>query len=374
MKLFPLKSYSDNRQSKSGPADETRPRGRKLVRVVTWFIAFMVCGATAHAQTPFYQGKTITLIVGSAPGGTGDLRIRATLPYLTKYIPGNPNIVAQHVSGAGGRTAANQMYKQVKPDGLTIGNPGASMVTNAVLGAAGVEYDVDKFIYLGSPDTIVHWVFATRKEAGLNTIEKLRSASGLRTGAQSIGHTIYITGRLFVWILGLKEPKFVVGYSGPEIDIALLRGEVDARANLADTLVQRNADWLDKGVVDFHSIIDVPKGNRHPRFAHLPELEGFAKSDRERKVLAMQRGLRQVGSPYVFPPGVPKDRVEILRNAMRKTFEDPAFHSDFKKLAGEQATPTMAEEQEKVVREIPRESEIIELFKKISGEGPLPGR
>ena len=110
----------------------------------------------AFAQTPFYQGKTISLIVGLSPGGTGDLRIRATLPYLSKYIPGNPNIVAQHVAGAGGRTAANQMFKMVKPDGLTIGNPGASMVTNAVLGAAGVEYDIDKFIYLGSPDTIVH--------------------------------------------------------------------------------------------------------------------------------------------------------------------------------------------------------------------------
>ena len=217
-------------------------------------------------------------------------------------------------------------------------------------------------------------MFATRKEAGLNTIEKLRSASGLRTGAQSVGHTIYITGRLFVWILGLKEPKFVVGYSGPEIDIALLRGEVDSRANLADTVLQRNADWMDKGVVDFHTIIEVPKGNKHPRFAHLPELESFAKSDRERKVLAMQRGLRQAGSPYILPPGVPRERVEILRRAMRKTFEDPAFHSDFKKLSGEQATPTMAEEQEKVVREIPREKEIIELFNKISGDGPLPAR
>ena len=176
--------------------------------------------------------------------------------------------------------------------------------------------------------------------------------------------------------MGLKEPKFVVGYSGPEIDIALLRGEVDARANLADTLLlQRNANWLDKGVVDFHTIIDVPKGNRHPRFAHLPELEGFAKSDRERKVLAMQRGLRQVGSPYILPPGTPRERVDILRSAMRKTFSGyPAFHSDFKKLSGEQATPTTAEEQEKVVREIPREGEIIELFKKISGDGPLPAR
>ncbi len=268
MKSFPSKADSDNRQSKI--------QNLKLVGVVTCFIAFMVGWAVAHAQAPFYQGKTIRLIISTNPGGTGDLRIKATMPYLTKYIPGNPNIVAQYVAGAGGRTAANQIYKSVKPDGLTIANLGASMVTNAVMGAGGVEYDVDKFIYLGSPDSIVHWVFATRKEAGLNTIEKLRSASGLRTGAQSVGHTIYITGRLFVWVLGIKEPKFVVGYTGPEIDIALLRGEVDARAHLADTVFQRNADWLDEGVVDFHTIVEVPKGNKHPCFAHLPELESFA--------------------------------------------------------------------------------------------------
>jgi hypothetical protein len=175
-------------------------------------------------------------------------------------------------------------------------------------------------------------------------------------------------------VLGLKEPKFVVGYSGPEIDIAMLSGEVDARSNLADTVIQRNADWLDKGVVDFHTILEVPRGNKHTRFSHLPELESFAKSDRERKVLAMQRGLRQAGSPYVLPPGTPKERVEILRTAMRNTFEDPAFHADFKRLAGEQAMPIFAEEEEKVVRAIPRDSEIRELFKAISGDGPLPAR
>lgn len=328
----------------------------------------------AHAQSNFYQGKTITLIISTNPGGTGDLRIKATMPYLTKYIPGNPNIVAQYVAGAGGRTAANQIYKSVKPDGLTIANLGASMVTNAVMGAAGVEYDVDKFIYLGSPDSIVHWVFSTRKEAGFNTIDKLRAASGVRIGAQSVGHTIYITGRLFVWLLGIKDPKFVVGYSGPEIDIAMQRGEVDGRSNLADTVLQRNAEWLDKGLIDFHTVLEVPRGNKHSRFGHLPELESFAKSDRERKVLAMQRGLRQAGSPYVLPPGTPKDRVEILRTAMRKTFEDPAFHVDFKKLAGEQATPIFAEEEEKVVRAIPRDSEIRDLFRIISGDGPLPAR
>src|SRR5262245_6102294 len=246
-------------------------------------ISYILCAVNiASAQSPFYQGKIITLIIGLNAGGTGDLRVKATMPYLTKYIPGNPNIVAQYVPGAGGRTAANQMFKSVKPDGLTIANLGASMVTNAVLGASGVEYDVDKFIYLGSPDSIVHWVFTTRKEAGFNTIEKLRAASGLRIGAQSVGHTIYITGRLFAWVLGIRDPKFVVGYSGPEIDIAMQSGEVDARSNLADTVLQRNADWLDKGLIDFHTILEVPRGNKHPRFSHLPELESFAKSDSER--------------------------------------------------------------------------------------------
>jgi tripartite-type tricarboxylate transporter receptor subunit TctC len=345
-----------------------------MLRTFSFVTILLSSLISAHAQSNFYQGKTITVIISTNPGGTGDLRIKATMPYLTKYIPGNPNIVAQYVAGAGGRTAANQIYKSVKPDGLTIANLGASMVTNAVLGASGVEYDVDKFIYLGSPDSIVHWVFSTRKEAGFSTIEKLRAASGVRIGAQSVGHTIYITGRLFAWVLGIKDPKFVVGYSGPEIDVALQSGEVDARSNLADTVLQRNADWLDKGLIDFHTILEVPKGNKHSRFGHLPELENFAKSDRERKVLAMQRGLRQAGSPYVLPPGTPKERVEILRTAMRKTFEDPAFHADFKKLAGEQATPIFAEEEEKVVRAIPRDSEIRELFKKISGDGPLPPR
>jgi tripartite-type tricarboxylate transporter receptor subunit TctC len=159
------------------------------------FCAFLfIWPGAVFSQAPFYQGKTITLIIGLSPGGTGDLRIKATIPYLSKYIPGNPNIVAQYVAGAGGRTAANQMYKLVKPDGLTIGNMGASMVTNAVLGAAGVEYDVNKFIYLGSPDSIVHWLFATRKEAGFNTIEKLRSSSVNPSAIRSTSRADFLSG------------------------------------------------------------------------------------------------------------------------------------------------------------------------------------
>ncbi|HWP60371.1 MAG TPA: hypothetical protein VNL14_20920 [Candidatus Acidoferrales bacterium] len=326
------------------------------------------------AQTPFYQGKTITLIQGTAPGGSSDMMVKAAVPFLKKYIPGEPTIVSEYIPGGGGVKAVNHLYKNVRPDGLTLGNVGGGLVSNAVLGESGVLYDINKLIYLGSPHSHYHWVFMTRKEAGLADLEALRSTPGIRVGAQSIGHSVYIVGRLFSYLLGLKEPKFVVGYSGPELDVAMMRGEFDARINNADTLLKRNPDWLAKGLVNLHAIMEVPKGLKHERFAHLPEVEQFAKSDRERKVLAMLRAFRQVGSPYIFPPGTPKEQVKILRDAIAKTFNDPAFHSEYKKFTGDDPTPISGEEVEKAVRELPRDLEIVELFKKISGGGPLPPR
>ena len=105
-----------------------------------------------------------------------------------------------------------------------------------MLGEPGVQYDLGKFIYLGTSESAIVWIFLTRKEADLGSLEKLRSAGSVRIGAQSVGHIIYMCGRLFAYLLGMKDAKFVTGYSGPELDIALSRGEVDARANIADTL------------------------------------------------------------------------------------------------------------------------------------------
>ncbi len=99
-------------------------------------------------QTPFYQGKTITIIQGRDPGGTGDMRVRALFPLLHKYTPGNPMVVSEYMPGGGGRKAANHVYRSARPDGLTIGSPGG-MVSSAVLGESGVLYDLDKFFYLG---------------------------------------------------------------------------------------------------------------------------------------------------------------------------------------------------------------------------------
>jgi tripartite-type tricarboxylate transporter receptor subunit TctC len=356
--------------------DSNLKRGVGLFKVSLALGALWIClfPTFVFSQAPFYQGKTITIIQGRDPGGTGDLRVKAVLAILQKHIPGSPTIVNEYMPGGGGRKATNYMYRSARPDGLIIGNMSSAMVSLAILGESGVLYDIDKFFYLGSPYSTYHAIFVSRKEAGLSSIEKLRAASGIRIGAQSVGFSTYNEGRLFVYLLGLKEPKFIPAYSGAELDPALMRGEIDARATGADTVEQRNRDWIEKGLVDFHAIMEVPKGDKHPRFAHLPEIESFARSDRERKVVVLARAFRVSGTPFFLPPGTPRERVEILQEAFRKTYKDPEFHKEYKKLTGEAPTPLLPEDHERAIREIPREPEVIELYKKLVGAGPLPPR
>ena len=206
----------------------------KKLAVTVFFGALISLGLVGYgfSQSSFYEGKTITVVLGTAPGGTGDMRVRAQILFLRKYIPGNPATVVEFMPGGGGRKAGNYIYRAARRDGLTIGAVTTGFVPAAVLGETGVLYDLDRFSYLGSPDSGAQWVFVARKDAGINSLEKLRSVPGLRIGAQSVGHTIYLTGRLFAYLLDMKEPKFVTGYSSPELDLALMRGEVDGRASL----------------------------------------------------------------------------------------------------------------------------------------------
>ena len=341
------------------------------------FVAMLAgLGITGHgfSQVPFYQGKTINVVYGGGPGGTVDLRFRATAAVLRKHIPGRPTFVIEYMPGGGSRKAGNFIYR-ARPDGLTMGVMLSSFVPAAVLGMSGVLYNIDKLNYLGSPTSGEPYIFVTRKEARLDSIEKLRGASGVRIGAQSVGHNLYNIGRILAYVLGMKEPKFVTGFSqGNEVNLAMMQGELDARWTIQATLVREAPEWIEKKLVDFHIVNEVPKGRRHPHpvFAKLPDIERFTKSDRERKVLAMQRAFVSAGTPFLFPPGTPPDKVQLLREAMRKTFADPEFHAEFRKLVGEEPTPLPPEELEKAIRELPRDREVVELFNKLAGADALP--
>ncbi len=328
----------------------------------------------AFSQADFYKGKTIKFIRGGGPGGSGEFQTRALLKILEKHIPGKPHLTIEFIPGAAGRKAANIIFSSTRPDGLTIGSIGAGLVVGPILDLPGSNYDLDKFIYLGSTDSGDPYIFYTKGELGLDSISKVQAARGIRLGAHAVGHPVYVTARFMAYLLNLKEPRFVTGFTGPEIYIALQRGELDAHATGAARFVLEQPEWIEKKQVNFHATFTVPKGRFHPTFAHVPELGSFAKTDTERKLLDMFRAFQYPRWPYIFPPGTPKELVQIIREAMRKSFADPEFPVEFKKLMGDDSAPLGGEELERAIKELPRDKEVVQLYQKLAGADPLPAR
>jgi tripartite-type tricarboxylate transporter receptor subunit TctC len=352
-----------------------RVKGGNMLKRFAFVALLLSTLSSAHAQSNFYQGKHILLIVGSGPGGVGDMRARALAAGLTRNIPGNPPIVFQYMPGAGGRRATNHIFNNVKPDGLTLLRVSSSVIPYAVLGESGVQYDIDKLNYLGATEHQLYYSFVTRKGAGISNLEKLRSTPGVRMGSSPVGHTGYLHSRAIAYLLDMKDPRIVPGYESADLDIAFAKNEVDAR--VASTVTVSQQELLTKNLADFHLAIEVPRGYKDPRFAQLrlPDITSFVKSERERKLLTMMEGFRVVGTMLLAPPGTPKDRLDILTEAVRKTNSDPQFAADYKRLTGgDDPTPLNPEDQAKIVRDIPRDPEIIELFKKFAGTAPLPAR
>jgi hypothetical protein len=166
----------------------------------------------------------------------------------------------------------------------------------------------------------------------------------------------------------------VVGFGGRELDIALERGEIDARANSADTVVRRNKAAFEKGQFNIHATLTIPKGKFHPRFTNVADADALAKNDKERQLVSLFRAFMYPRWPYVLPPGTPANLVKTLRDAMDKSFKDPEFTQEFMKLMGGEPSPLAGEEVETSIRELPRSPEIVGLYKKIAEHGPLPAR
>jgi tripartite-type tricarboxylate transporter receptor subunit TctC len=345
--------------------------GVSLIGILVW----AVLANNAHSQTAsFYEGKTIKIILGVGAGGAADIRLRSFIDAFQRHIPGKPTIVIEYMEGGGGRKAANFIYSTARPDGLTIGSISSAFLVQAILGETGIRYDIDKLIFLGSHRSGIARVFLTHRKAGLDTLEKLRAASGVRFGAQSVGHTTYYSNRIFAYLVGMKAPRFVTGFSGNEIDVAIMTGELDARSISADLVIQRTPEWIQDKVMHFHAILNIPKGEKHshPFFAKLPDLEQFARTDRDRRLVTMFRAFQTFGSPFVLPPGTVKERVKTLQVAVLNAFKDPEFEKKFEKLTGEDAKPQTPDEIEALIREIPREPADLEFFKKLAGPDNLP--
>jgi tripartite-type tricarboxylate transporter receptor subunit TctC len=335
-------------------------------------IALSIGGVSrTYAQSDFYKGKTITVIAGTTPGALYDQWARMIAAHMGKFIPGNPNMIVQNMPGAGHMIAANYLYNKSKPDGLTIiGSIVPSLYFDQLIGRKEVQYDWGKFAWIGSPVQGESQMYM-RADTPYKTIEDVRNAKEPpRCGAQGTSDTAYFLPKLFEEVIGTKF-NLVQGYpGGPEIDLAVERGEIFCRAFTIEAFFSREPyhTWRKKGFV--RNIIQTGK----KRDAKLPEtptiwelMDKYKTPDAGRRLASIMLAAGALGRPMIGAPGMPPDRVKMLRDAFKKTMEDKAFLADLEKRKFE-LDPSTGEELEKIVKDaLSQPPEIVAKLKTILG-------
>jgi tripartite-type tricarboxylate transporter receptor subunit TctC len=282
-----------------------------------------------QAQTEFYRGKTVSLVVSSSAGGGYDIMGRTIAKYLGRHIPGNPRIIVSNMPGAGGLTAMNYFYRNAPKDGTSIGGMQNNLPFEPLLGTKEAVYDPTKFNWLGSPSIEVGLVVVWRT-APVNSIEDLKRRE-INVGSSGANSTPSFYARLINETLGTKM-KIVVGYPGQnEVYFAMERGEVDGFPSLFyNTLNSTRPNWRSEKNVKVLLQYGLEK---EPALPDVPSLLDLVTSPEDRLLLLAGLAEITMGRPYLMPPGVPTDRVAIMRKALEDTFKDPDFLADAKRLS-----------------------------------------
>jgi len=329
--------------------------------------------ALLQAAAAFYEGKTLMIVQGRSAGGLGDIRVRTAIPYLKKYLPGNPNVVSLYVPGAGGVQAANLMAKSFKNDGLMIANIGTSIFVRAAAKDPVVQYRLSDFTYLGAPSVGGPYALLTHR-LGIDTMAKLKAHSKLRFAERSVGHTMYNVGRIMAFVLELKEPQWVVGYESPEVDIAVQRGEADGRTEVLYDLAHNKPNWRQEGFT-VPALLKNLKGRGAEAVAGFPKTEtvnDYADSQLKKDVLRFYYNSRPGSSVYFTQKGIPEEANAALRQAFRKVWSDPQFARDYERMTAEPLEAITGEEIEKFLHDVPEDAKVRAVMQQLLGAGPIP--
>ena len=290
-----------------------------LVAVTLCTLAFLSRVPSSDAQTPFYEGKTITVVIG-ATGGSLNVGARIVARHLGKHIPGNPTVIVQNMTGAAHLVATNHVFNVAKPDGLTLlaANPNVGIAQLSKVDT--VRFDVRKFEWLGSsgPDGVA---LAIRADLPYKTFDELRKADReLVVGTTGPGSNAHDFPLLLKEFAGAKF-KLVSGYpANADILLAIERKEVDVWAAFASTV--RPA--VDRGAVRPLVRSRVPS----PGFAQLPVDEDLASDPVGKAIMGIRAIPQAIGRAFAAPPGTPTDRLAILREALAKTLRDPELRAE----------------------------------------------
>jgi tripartite-type tricarboxylate transporter receptor subunit TctC len=280
-----------------------------------------VTPATADPVADFFRGKTINLLIGYTSGGGYDLNARVLAKHMGRHIPGNPTIVPQNMPGAGSLRAANVLYNVAPKDGTSFGMIGRGMAMEPLIGASQAQYDSRRFTWLGSVSDQVS-LCATWHSSPIKTWNDMLTTpftvAGEGSGSDPDMFTTMIRN-----LFGVKV-RLVSGYpGGPEMNLAMERGEVDGRCGWSWSSIKiTRPDWVaDKKInlplqMALHKAKDLPD---------VPLIIDVARDERERQILKLVLARQQMGWPFLAPPGLPAERALALRQAFEATMKDPDY-------------------------------------------------
>jgi len=333
-------------------------------------LGFPFLSTRLHAQAPFYKDKTIRLVAGTPAGSVYDLYARMIAQFIGKHIPGNPNVIVQNMPGVASMVAANYIYTVAKPDGLTIGSIQPSLYFDQLVGRKEVQFNWQKFTWIGNT-TVSNLLLYMRSDTPYKTIEDVRKAAvPPKCGAEGTASSAYYLPKLLEETIGAKF-NIITGYnSGTDVDLAVERGEVQCRAFTIAAFFAREPfhTWRKKGFV--RAIVQTGK-TRDSKIPDVPTLQELMDqhrtSDSARRLAAVILAANEIGRPIIGTPGIPADRVKILRGAFIKTVNDPDLLDDANKKKLD-LDPVSGEDLEKLGKEIMSQSpDVIERLKKLLG-------
>jgi hypothetical protein len=277
----------------------------------------LTTGALAGAGD-FYQGKTLTVIVGFAPGGGVDTTARIVAKHLVQFIPGEPSLVVQNMEGAAGLVAMNYVNMRVAADGLTVTMPGRSWYVEGALKGPGVSFDVDRLTYVGSPGGVNSALYM-RTATGVDSLAALKASSRPLTFG-TLGSTTP-TAMVPALLATQGYPvKLISGYvSTARVLLALEQGEIDGFWTVEDSFARRH-DLIDKNVVR-------PILQARPHLPGVPLLSDIMPQS-EQSLLTLLEAPETFGLPLVGPAGMPVERANILRKAFLVMAADPDYQAD----------------------------------------------
>lgn len=331
--------------------------------------------AAVAAEAPYYQGKTITVLEARAAGGTGSLRVQAAVKYLLKYLPGNPAVVYQYMAGGGGIAAVNHIANVAKRDGLTIGSVSSGIFSNVIAGSPAIRFKLEDLVFLGAGVVGTPTALVIRPGLGMDSPEKLRAYKGLRFANRSVGHSMYIRDRITAFILELKEPQWVLGYDDREIRLALERGEADAMFGGIPGYLRETKHWFGQGFTAA-VILKNARGQGAENYPDFPQgrpgVEHFADTELKKTVLKLYHASNAGGSLFYVARGIPEPVLKVLKEAFNRVWSDPQFAEEYERLTRELANPITGDEVQELLRQMPRDPKVLEVYKQIAAAGPLP--